>query len=443
MATIVVVPSGVTSKRLLAGRLADALADHGHRVVWADDGQRDDAPVRASIERVDRRLHVPEDRTRRRWRPIRHLRATWDLADSLDVAGWLSVVDAHGPDLVLIDIEEHAPFIAVRSERPAVRVAVINSFFDIWPGPQSPPLDAALVPTSGVAGRLRVRAAWAASRAAVRWRDLRHHLAGRKVEPASVTRRLVRRFDVAGEVTRRAWLHPVAPSTVPILSLVAPSLDLPSRRPAHDRAVGPLLDELSDTSLTEVASSELAAFVARAAADAAPLVVVASGGFVAGDADGFGRRVLAAAERLPALRFVVAGSPETIASPNVHVEDWIPQRELLVHASLAVVHSGTGTLHECVAAGVPMAVYPFAVNDQAGNAARVTFHGVGRVGERASVSVEQLVDDISTLADDDGLRSRVGRLREAVRAESDPGVAVRAVEAVLAAGRHVSDSPDS
>lgn len=61
---------------------------------------------------------------------------------------------------------------------------------------------------------------------------------------------------------------------------------------------------------------------------------------------------------------------------NVTVYDFAPQREILQYASLVITHGGHGTIKECIAAGVPMIVFPCSY-DQHGNAARVTFHEIG------------------------------------------------------------------
>ena len=56
--------------------------------------------------------------------------------------------------------------------------------------------------------------------------------------------------------------------------------------------------------------------------------------------------------------------------PNVHVEQWVPQRDVLNEASTIVCHGGMGTLLGALTAAVPAVVVPqFA--DQPHNADRI------------------------------------------------------------------------
>src|SRR5204862_6738478 len=61
---------------------------------------------------------------------------------------------------------------------------------------------------------------------------------------------------------------------------------------------------------------------------------------------------------------------------NVHVEQWVPQRDVLARASALVCHGGSGTLRGGLAAGVPMVVTPLFA-DQPHNARRVAAVGAG------------------------------------------------------------------
>jgi len=55
---------------------------------------------------------------------------------------------------------------------------------------------------------------------------------------------------------------------------------------------------------------------------------------------------------------------------NVHVAEWVPQREVLVHARAVVCHGGSGTVRGTLAAGVPLVVVPLFA-DQHFNAERI------------------------------------------------------------------------
>jgi UDP:flavonoid glycosyltransferase YjiC (YdhE family) len=61
---------------------------------------------------------------------------------------------------------------------------------------------------------------------------------------------------------------------------------------------------------------------------------------------------------------------------NVQVEAWVPQRDILPHATALVCHGGSGSVLGALAAGVPMVVIPQGA-DQPDNARRVAAAGAG------------------------------------------------------------------
>ena len=61
---------------------------------------------------------------------------------------------------------------------------------------------------------------------------------------------------------------------------------------------------------------------------------------------------------------------------NVHVEEWVPQRDVLPRAAAVVCHGGSGTVRGALAAGVPMVVVPQGA-DQPHNARRIAAVGAG------------------------------------------------------------------
>ena len=55
---------------------------------------------------------------------------------------------------------------------------------------------------------------------------------------------------------------------------------------------------------------------------------------------------------------------------NVHVEAWVPQRDILPHATALVCHGGSGTVLGALGAGLPLVVVPLFA-DQPDNARSV------------------------------------------------------------------------
>lgn len=399
----------------------------------------------ASSETAEHRvldLRAVDDGRRRRWRPVAQLRATWRAADAIPVERLAPLLVELGADLLVIDNEEHEMVLAALAAPLGLPVVMLHSFFSIWPDGTLPPLDRALPPAADRRGRLRVARAWSTTRLRLRYRDVRYHLAGRRIERTATVRRLARRLGLRSAMDRRAWLHPFVARDLPTIVVGARELDLPCRFPDHVRHVGPLLDPVSGLA----ADDSFADIVAAATGDGQRIVTCAFGAFVDGSGGEMFDRLVEVAQRRPDLLFIVGGVGAEVAARasqvgNVVAREWIPQRELLARSAAAIVHSGTFTLQECVAARVPMVVFPFVVNDQLGNAERVRHHGVGVVGDRATARSSDIERDLDRVLDDPMVAARLASIGDAIDAYERDNAAVVAIERLLSdAHRHLSGS---
>jgi MGT family glycosyltransferase len=85
---------------------------------------------------------------------------------------------------------------------------------------------------------------------------------------------------------------------------------------------------------------------------------------------------------------------------NVFVYGRVPQLAVLRRARVMVTHGGLGSIKECIIHGVPMLVFPLAV-DQPGNAARVVHHGLGLAGDAKDIAEPELLDLLDRLVHED------------------------------------------
>ena len=117
-----------------------------------------------------------------------------------------------------------------------------------------------------------------------------------------------------------------------------------------------------------------------------PLVYVTLGSVTAGEHmpffPGVYRAVIDAVAPLPVRVLVTLGEPRDVAElgplpPNVHVERWVPQEDVLEHASVVVGHGGHGTTVGALRHGVPLVVLPLFSTDQSANAGAVARVGAG------------------------------------------------------------------
>ncbi|MEL6916353.1 MAG: glycosyltransferase [Bacteroidota bacterium] len=72
----------------------------------------------------------------------------------------------------------------------------------------------------------------------------------------------------------------------------------------------------------------------------------------------------------------------TINTGNVHIFQWVPQLYLLSKVDCSINHGGMHTVNECIHFKVPMLIYSGKKFDQNGCAARVSYHGMGIMGDK-------------------------------------------------------------
>ncbi len=94
---------------------------------------------------------------------------------------------------------------------------------------------------------------------------------------------------------------------------------------------------------------------------------------------------------------------------NVHVEQWVTQRDVMPHAAAMVGHGGFGTTRMGLSAGVPMVVVP-SFADQPFNARRVAALGAGIALDGDTDGIGRLGDAVQVLLDDGCYRAAAQRI---------------------------------
>lgn len=113
------------------------------------------------------------------------------------------------------------------------------------------------------------------------------------------------------------------------------------------------------------------------------------------------RSALDAVGDLPARVLLTVGRAVDVAAlgafpANVHVEQWVPQAQVLAQAAVVVCHGGSGTTFGALAAGVPLVICPLfadqprngALVEAAGAGVMVTVRDSGRGGLRSLGSAD-------------------------------------------------------
>jgi UDP:flavonoid glycosyltransferase YjiC (YdhE family) len=154
--------------------------------------------------------------------------------------------------------------------------------------------------------------------------------------------------------------------------------------------------------------------------DRTPLVYITFGTLVGSSPEGMAayRTALDAIAGLPVRalfttgRGVDRGALGTIPA-NVHVEAFVPQRDVLPHAAAVLCHGGSGTVLGALAAGVPLVVAPLFA-DQPHNAERVAATGAGLAMPNANAAALRAA--IERVLADDAFRSNARRLAAEIAA---------------------------
>jgi UDP:flavonoid glycosyltransferase YjiC (YdhE family) len=143
------------------------------------------------------------------------------------------------------------------------------------------------------------------------------------------------------------------------------------------------------------------------------------------------RAAIDALAPLPARVLVTIGNDRDPAElgplpPNVRIERWVPQDEVLPRAAVVVCHGGSGTTLGALAYGVPLVVLPLFALDQWDNAAAVARVGAGVALGRerhtrraielpAPDTLDQLGGATLRVLEDDAYRRAAGHVADAVR----------------------------
>jgi MGT family glycosyltransferase len=98
---------------------------------------------------------------------------------------------------------------------------------------------------------------------------------------------------------------------------------------------------------------------------------------------------------------------------NVHVEAFVPQRDVLPHAAAVVCHGGSGTVLGTLAAGVPMVVVPLGA-DQPHNAQRIADVGAGLAAPSADATT--LRTAVARVLAENAFRNHARRLADEIAA---------------------------
>jgi UDP:flavonoid glycosyltransferase YjiC (YdhE family) len=151
------------------------------------------------------------------------------------------------------------------------------------------------------------------------------------------------------------------------------------------------------------------------------------------------RAAIDALHGLPIRLLVTIGRTQEPAAlgplpPWVHVEQWVPQADVMPHAHAMVGHGGAGTTLAALAGGVPQVLLP-AFADQPINAARVAEFGAGIALEMTPEGLSRLGGAVRELLANPRYRTAAQEVADEIAALPPVGESVELLEALGSDGR--------
>ncbi len=99
---------------------------------------------------------------------------------------------------------------------------------------------------------------------------------------------------------------------------------------------------------------------------------------------------------------------------NFIVRTYVPQLEILKHASICITHGSMATISEALATGVPLIVVPPPLADHVVNARRIDELGLGLMLPYASITAEMLCNGVSRVSSDPTFYARIHQMQKEV-----------------------------
>jgi UDP:flavonoid glycosyltransferase YjiC (YdhE family) len=340
-------------------------------------------------------------------------------AKLLGCSGFDSVLLEIKPDLVLVD--SPYTFHALGLFRHKLPFVLIESMLNLNRAKGFPPQDTTFVPRNGILSCLYSRVHW-----------LRYFLKRRMIaiigSRPDFDQRLVKRAAVLAGIAPRSvsfnrYFH-MGLSTVPEIILSPREIDFPTTPAPNQFYVGPSVDMDRTEMGSDYSFESRFSRIVNAKRAGRPLVYcsLGTGSWRYNGAETFLARVIRASEGARWNLIMAVGTeidlsffPKTPANVNLfHV---VPQLRVLRETDLMVTHGGMNSITECILSAVPMLVVPGTSQiDQAGNAARVSFHCIGRTGSLKGDSVARIRSNIDHLLGSSLYRERIEIMRGSIRA---------------------------
>lgn len=318
------------------------------------------------------------------------------------------------PDAVLVDV--HYSWEALSLVKLRVPFALLSTKICLDRYPGVPPMTSGIVPGSR-ASRVMSWLAWC------RWDVTNFFTNILWSKSPGLYKRVAKRAGLPPDAIATNRLLGIRIASVPEYILAPPEFDFPRLLATNQRYVGPYVDlERKDFRYDHCYEQQMKVFLEQRTAGR-PLVYCAFGSLpwqYAGVRDFVMRLIRSASgarwNLVLALGQSLAPQVRCAETGNCLVFGAVPQLQILKSCDLMITHGGMNSIKECIMCGVPLLVYPGAVDlDQEGNAARVVYHGIGMRGHLRTASSESIRAKVDALLANQRYQHKVQQLAGAVK----------------------------
>ena len=106
------------------------------------------------------------------------------------------------------------------------------------------------------------------------------------------------------------------------------------------------------------------------------------------------------------------------ASKNIKCYNFLPQASILPFCDVVISHGGLNTIIECIFNETPIIIFPFDKRkDHKGNAARVRFYNIGKVGNISTINQASLEKSLIKVAGNDDYKRALSKLKKSIAEE--------------------------
>lgn len=332
-----------------------------------------------------------------------------------------SIWEALAPDHALIDVELHdLIFTAYASGVPTT---LFHTWFSDTRSLRLPPIRTAITPGVGIQGsKPGIAWAWVMNHAKIWGRYILNRLTFQEYR-RSTLKRYAREVGFPVREMAISTLPPLYRfKKLPILLLAMKELDFPHRPADNLSYVGPMVyPKRKDLEAGSVDARNLETIFKRTQAEGKKLVYCSVGSLAKGDVH-FLKRVIEAVSREPSWELILSlgrnlTEAEFPSTPsNVHLFSWVPQLQVIEQSDCCINHAGINSINECLHFGVPMVIYSMKYTDENGNAARMAYHGIAKVGNIDVDTADQIGSNIHEVLNVASYRQNMATFQERYRA---------------------------